>query len=129
MAATRAILFGNIGNDVLIGGGGSDQFSAGLGNDTIDGGTGNDAMSGGLGDDSFVFRLGDGVDHVMDFTAGDSSGDLIELTGYGVATFCAAPGRHDPGWQQRDDRFDSDNQITLHDVTLGQLNQNDFLLA
>ena len=28
-------------------------------------------MSGGLGNDTFVFRLGDGFDHVMDFTAGD----------------------------------------------------------
>ena len=42
----------------------------------MSGGLGNDAMSGGQGNDTFVFRLGDGFDHVMDFTAGDSSSQI-----------------------------------------------------
>jgi len=122
-------LFGNIGHDVLIGGGGNDAFGAGAGNDVIDGGTGNDAMSGGVGDDTFVFRLGDGVDHVMDFTVGGSSGDLIGLTGYGVTTFAQLQNfMHQDGGDVVIE-FDSNNEITLHGVTLGQLNQNDFLLA
>ena len=112
-------LFGNNGNDVLNGGAGSDAFGAGAGNDTINGGAGNDAMSGGAGDDTFVFSFGDGVDHVMDFTEGDSSGDVIELTGYGVANFAQLQAFMT---QDGGDAFDSDNQITLHDVTLGQLN-------
>ena len=122
-------LFSNNGNDVLNGGAGSDAFGAGAGIDMMDGGTGNDAMSGGLGDDTFVFRLGDGVDHVMDFTAGDSSGDVIEPTGYGVANFAQLQTVMTQDGGDVMIAFDSDNQITLHDVTLGQLNQNDFLLA
>jgi len=122
-------LFGGSDNDVLNGGAGNDAFAAGAGNDVIDGGTGNDAMSGGVGDDTFVFRLGDGFDHVMDFTAGDSSGDVIELTGYGVANFAQLQAVMTQDGGDVMIAFDSDNQITLHDVTLGQLNQNDFLLA
>jgi len=122
-------LFGGSDNDVLNGGAGNDAFAAGAGNDVIDGGTGNDAMSGGVGDDTFVFRLGDGFDHVMDFTAGDSSGDVIELTGYGVTTFAQLQAVMSQDGGDVMIAFDSDNQVTLHDVTLGQLNQNDFLLA
>ncbi len=121
-------LFGNSGNDVLNGGAGNDAFAAGAGNDIINGGVGNDAMTGGAGDDTFVFTLGDGFDQVTDFTAGDSSGDLIELTGYGVAAFAQLQNFMSQDGSDVKIAFDSNNQITLQGVTLGQLNQNDFAL-
>ncbi|MGA7451241.1 MAG: calcium-binding protein, partial [Rhodoplanes sp.] len=123
------ILFGASGNDVLNGGAGNDAFAAGAGNDIINGGVGNDAMSGGAGDDTFVFTLGDGFDQVTDFTAGDSSGDLIALTGYGVASFAQLQAFMSQDGSDVKIAFDSNNQITLQGVTLGQLNQNDFQLA
>ena len=86
-------------------------------------------MSGGEGDDTFVFTLGDGFDHVMDFTAGDSSGDLIELTGYGVATFAQLQAFMSEDANGVTIAFDSNNQIMLQGVTLTQLNQSDFQLA
>jgi Ca2+-binding RTX toxin-like protein len=122
-------LFGNSGNDVLNGGAGNDSFNSGAGNDIINGGVGNDAMTGGAGDDTFVFRLGDGFDQVTDFTAGDSSGDLIALTGYGVASFAQLQAFMSQDGSDVKIAFDSNNQITLQGVTLGQLNQNDFQLA
>jgi hypothetical protein len=86
-------------------------------------------VSGGEGDDTFVFTLGDGFDHVMDFTAGDSSGDLIELTGYGVATFAQLQAFMSEDANGVTIAFDSNNQIMLQGVTLTQLNQSDFQLA
>jgi hypothetical protein len=65
----------------------------------------------------------------MDFTAGDSSGDLIELSGYGVAAFAPLQALMSQDGSDVMIAFDSDNQIMLHGVTLGQLNQNDFQLA
>jgi len=118
--ATGLTLTGNAGDNILFGA---------SGNDIINGGVGNDAMTGGAGDDTFVFTLGDGFDNVTDFTTGDSSGDLIALTGYGVASFAQLQAFMSQDGSDVMIAFNGDNNITLQGVTLGQLNQNDFQLA
>jgi Ca2+-binding RTX toxin-like protein len=126
---TGLTLNGNELNNTLSGNTGNDVLNGGVGNDMIDGGKGNDNLSGGTGDDTFVFALGDGFDNVTDFTAGDSSGDTISLTGYGVANFAQLQTLMSQDGSDVKIAFDSNNQITLQGVTLGQLNQNDFQLA
>ena len=64
----------------------------------------------------------------MDFTAGDTSGDVIELTGYGVTTFAQLQAFMTQNGSDVVIAFDNNNEIMVHGVTLGQLNQNDFVL-
>ena len=72
------VLYGGAGNDVLYGDS-SDQI--GSGNDTLDGGAGDDLMWGGAGADTFVFQAGHGNDTIKDFTDGEDSIDLTQITG------------------------------------------------
>jgi Ca2+-binding RTX toxin-like protein len=65
-------LLGNAGHDVLNGDAGNDTLFGSLGNDVLRGGAGNDTLSGGAGADRFVFDgVGDGLDVITDFGAGD----------------------------------------------------------
>jgi Ca2+-binding RTX toxin-like protein len=73
-------LFGSIGNDVMNGGDGTDTLFGSLGNDVLAGGAGDDTLSGGSGADRFVFASPDeGVDQIVDFSAGDvlAIGDML----------------------------------------------------
>ncbi len=63
-------------DDVLSGEGGRDILTGDAGNDRILGGAGDDALSGEQGSDVFVFATGDGIDTVVDFTAGTDRIDL-----------------------------------------------------
>ena len=66
------------GNDTLYGGAGDDIIFGQEGDDLIVGGEGNDVLNGGSGADTFVFEnIGDGVDTITDFDAGE--GDVINL--------------------------------------------------
>ncbi len=108
---------GNALDNIIVGG---------TGNDTLTGGIGNDTLSGGLGDDHFVFANGDGFDTVTDFTPGNASNDILDLRGYGIASFAALqPLMHQAGADTLI-AFDAYNHITLHNVTLSQLNAGDF---
>jgi len=127
-AAQAGILFGNIGDDTLIGGAGNDQFAGGPGNDRIVGGGGIDAIGGGPGDDTFVFRPGDGIDYIADFVAGNGSGDVLDIAGFGVSNFAQLQSHLSQNGNDVQIFFDNNNQIVLQNVSLAQLNQGDFLL-
>jgi Ca2+-binding RTX toxin-like protein len=49
---TRAILFGNLGNDNMFGGSGNDELRGADGTDRLDGGAGTDSANGGNGTDT-----------------------------------------------------------------------------
>jgi Ca2+-binding RTX toxin-like protein len=138
------ILYGNIGNDVLNGGAGNDQFAGGSGNDIIygaagndilgggpgndvlDGGAGNDWIVGGTGIDNFSFSYGNGHDAITDF---DSTSELLDLHGYASVGVTDFPSVMSHAVQVGSDvviTFDANNSILLQQITLGQLNQNDF---
>ncbi len=70
-------LFGANDDDVLRGEAGADLLSGGSGDDDLTGGTGNDRLRGGSGEDDFFFTEGDGVDIIVDFTAGEDQVHLI----------------------------------------------------
>ncbi len=120
---TGASAFAGTGNGL------NNFITGGGGNDTLTGGLGNDTLSGGAGDDHFVFVNGDGLDIVTDFTAGDGSGDVIALSGYGIANFAALQPLMSQSGADVLIAFDAANHITLQNVTLAQLNAADFAFS
>lgn len=67
-------------DDILNGGDGNDVLYGGVGNDRLDGGSGNDDLYGEEGADRFIFsNLGNGVDTIHDFTAGNGK-DIIDIS-------------------------------------------------
>ncbi|HEY4940495.1 MAG TPA: hypothetical protein VII56_03630 [Rhizomicrobium sp.] len=127
--ALDTVRTGGPGDNILYGFAGNDTLSGGDGNDTLYGGRGNDTLSGGAGDDRFVFHNGDGLDTITEFTPGDSSGDVIDLHGYGVANFAALQPLMSQVSGDTVIAFDPWNEITLHNVFMGQLNAGDFLFG
>ncbi len=72
------------GNYVLNGTTGAD-YLWGLGsNATLTGGRGNDMLVGGKSNNLFVLHTGDGNDTIMNFRAGASTGDALDLRDYGI---------------------------------------------
>lgn len=69
--AGNDVLAGLGGDDQLFGGAGADVLNGGDGDDILVGGAGADVLSGGSGSDRFHFEHpGDGMDSILDFTAG-----------------------------------------------------------
>ena len=88
LGASRSLIDGRSGNDVITAGAGIDSLIGGAGNDTLNGGAGNDTLDGGAGTDTL--DGGTGVD-VMTGGAGndtyvvDDIGDsVVELAGGGT---------------------------------------------
>lgn len=71
-SAVDNILNGGVGNDTLSGAAGADTLLGGAGADTLTGGTGNDTVNLGADavEDTVIVASGDGVDSVVNFTAG-----------------------------------------------------------
>jgi Ca2+-binding RTX toxin-like protein len=89
-------LEGTAANDTLAGLGGDDILVAGGGDDTLEGGAGDDRLSGGAGNDTYVFRRGDGIDTIVDFSAGAGSTNSIRFdASVAVADVTAATARND----------------------------------
>ena len=131
-------LSGGAGNDTLIAGGGAgslyggdgnDVLVGGPGNDYLDGGTGQDTLTGGGGKDVFAFTTGDDLDIVSDFLAGSTTGEVIDLFGYGVSSFGALQSHITQIGADTVIAFDANNRITLHNVQASQLNSANFLFG
>ncbi len=114
------------GNDTLSGLGGNDILMSDGGNDTLNGGTGNDILDGGGGDDTFIFAKGDGLDTIYNFKDSGAH-DVIDLTGYGVASFAALQPFMSQVGADTLIAFDAQNHITLASVQLSSLTANDFV--
>jgi VCBS repeat-containing protein len=145
-------------NDTINGGAGDDVIKAEgdggflFGNNQITGGTGDDTMMGGAGIDTFIFNPGDGDDQIGNITSVTDTGsgftatvlgaafqtgiDLIDISTFGIATNEAvkealagtvntvlfASGGNTV--------FDADGtSIVLHGVSLGTLEESDFIFA
>lgn len=95
----KDILYGGAGDDMLDGGYWKDTIDGGTGDDTLLGGDGHDDLTGGVGQDVFVFNVGDGYDVIHDFDGtkepGNSTGDLIDLSGTDIVNFSDLLGRID----------------------------------
>mmetsp|Transcript_23217 Transcript_23217/g.39857 ORF Transcript_23217/g.39857 Transcript_23217/m.39857 type:complete len:522 (+) Transcript_23217:256-1821(+) len=125
--------FGASGNDLIFGGADNDTINGGSGFDTIDGGTGDDIMFGRFNADRFVFVDGHGNDTIGDFNAlnnferidfsGLSTINSLADLNVGSATLGAAT---QVGGNVVIDTGGG-NSITLSGVTLGDLDNFDFV--
>ena len=120
---------GSAFNDTLSGSSAANRLDGAAGDDVLDGRAGDDILIGGDGNDRFVFASGDGQDTVWDFVAGDSSGDVIDLGGYGITSFAELQGLMREVGNDVVIALDAANAITLHDVSLSSLNAQDFAFA
>jgi Ca2+-binding RTX toxin-like protein len=108
----------------LDGGAGDDIVIGGAGNDVLIGGDGDDVLIGGGGVDVFVAGAGDDIE-IQSFVSG--SGDLLDMRAFGVSfDWLMAHSSNVDGSAV----FEmGEQQITLQDVALSSLQQEDFLLA
>jgi len=114
------------GNDVLAGREKNDTIYAGSGNDVLDGGTGDDELNGESGNDVFIFRAGFAHDTVTDFTAGIGNGDVIDVSTDLFADFASILAAASQVGDDTIITYDAGNSITLKNVTLTSLHQDDF---
>jgi Ca2+-binding RTX toxin-like protein len=126
---------GTSGNDTLSGGNDAEAFDSGSGNDSISGsggndrllgGSGNDTLSGGAGNDTFIFGSGFGQDIISDFTVGAASDDVIEFHDALFADFAAVMAAATSSGSNTILTVDAQTSITLQNVALANLHQDDF---
>jgi hypothetical protein len=84
---------------------------------------------GGEGSDSFNFGRGDGSDIIRDFTAGDSSGDVIAFNGGVFSSFSQVQNASQQVGADVVISYGVGDAVTLQNVSLSSLNQGDFLFA
>lgn len=120
-------LFGGHGNDELAGDRGADFLSAGSGFDRIDGGPGDDLLRGDLNWDVFIFADGHGQDTIADFEA------LNHFERIDLSALSEIDGYADLVGEIRQVganvviETDDGSSITLLDVSLADLNSDDFI--
>lgn len=114
---------GSAGNDSIDGGEGDDVLLGGVGNDTLIGGDGDDRLVGGLGDDTFVDF--DGT--IQGFVAGAGTDDRLDLRFLGLEFDAVLAMASDVDGNVE---FDfGDEELTLANLSVAQLHQDDFILA
>ncbi|MBX9826325.1 MAG: pre-peptidase C-terminal domain-containing protein [Xanthobacteraceae bacterium] len=119
-------LTGNDGANTLTAGSGNNAVFGGGGNDVITGGAGNDNLTGGSGNDTFVFKSGFGLDTITDFAAGAASDDVIQIQDELFADFAAVQAASAQVGSNVVITLDASNTITLQNVALANLHQDDF---
>ena len=127
--SAMAYVDGSAGNDVLLGSAFGDDLRGGTGNDRLVGGMGDDRLSGGSGNDTFAFLKGHGHDTITDFAAGAATGDRIELDHQVYANFNSVlAASHQLG---NDVVISADglDSITLTNMHIADLHQNDFVFV
>ncbi|HWD29314.1 MAG TPA: calcium-binding protein, partial [Rhizomicrobium sp.] len=115
---------GSAFNDTLVGDDHNNTLVGNDGNDVLNGSMGNDTLTGGTGADTFVFLHGDGVDTITDFAHGV---DQISLTGEGVSDFTGLQADMSQVGTDTVITFDSNDIITLKNVTMSSLTASDFV--
>jgi glucose/arabinose dehydrogenase len=88
-------IHGGAGSDKIYGGAGNDKMFGDDGGDRLDGGIGNDQLTGGTGADTFVFKTGTGRDTIVDFAAGGTGHDVVDLSHFaGISGFADLMAHH-----------------------------------
>ncbi|MEW7009975.1 discoidin domain-containing protein, partial [Lentilitoribacter sp. EG35] len=132
------IIFG-AGDDFIWGTGDANNIAAGDGNDNLDGrsgddfldgGAGQDEITGGDGNDTFVFTANMGNDVITDFVTGLNSDDVIEIRGLlSFDTYAEVLAAAADDGTNTTITIDADNSITLNNVVVADLHQDDFRFA
>ncbi|MGO4838410.1 calcium-binding protein, partial [Rhizobiaceae sp. 2RAB30] len=120
------VISGLAGNDRLDGGAGADRLNGGSVHVVLTGGTGNDTIAGASGNDTFIFAAGFGLDAITDFVAGTGVGDVIQLVGDIFSDFADILDSATQVGANTVITADAGNILTLRNVTVGSLAQDDF---
>ncbi|MGR9148100.1 calcium-binding protein [Rhizobium leguminosarum] len=112
--------------EALIGGTGDDILVGGTGGNRLEGYLGNDTLTGGAGDDAFVFKAGFGRDTVTDFTAGAASVDVLDISTDLFSDFAYVLAAATQVGADTVITHDANTSITLKNVALTSLHQDDF---
>lgn len=128
LTAVSGILYvdGLNGNDVITGTNFADTLRGGGGNDRLTGGGGNDVLTGGSGNDTFVYGPAFGHDTITDFRAGLGIEDVIEFDRSIFADFAAVLAASQQVGSDVLITHNSANTILLKNLSLANLNANDF---
>jgi trimeric autotransporter adhesin len=121
--------YGDEGANTILGEEGNDTLNARDGNDSLKGGAGDDTMTGGAGNDVFLLGAGFGKDILTDFSAGSGIGDVIEFRDGIFADFAAVLAAATASGNNTIITIDANTSLTLQNVALGSLHQNDFLFV
>jgi Ca2+-binding RTX toxin-like protein len=97
-----------------------------VGNDTIDASIGDNILTEGAGDDTFVFVTEFGNDVITDFAAGAGSDDAIQFATSIFADFDAVVSSASEVSGDTVIAIDEHNSITLQNVSLVDLHDDDF---
>jgi Ca2+-binding RTX toxin-like protein len=118
-------VFGTNANDVFIGSEGADTLLGENGNDRLDGRGGIDTLIGGSGIDTFVFSATSNSDVITDFVIGT---DKVDIAQFALGNYAAVQGLMTQSGANTVITFGTGNVLTLNNVNMGLLTQNDFLL-
>ncbi|MCH9806271.1 MAG: cadherin-like domain-containing protein [Alphaproteobacteria bacterium] len=118
-------LRGDAGNDSLSGGAGSDVLSGGTGSDTLDGGLGDDILTGGDGADVFVVTQGNGHDIIIDFAAGTSGTDKLDVSAFALTDLSDLLSLATEIGDDTLLTFDDDTSVRLTGVAASELHSGD----
>ncbi|PDS40425.1 hypothetical protein CO662_36420 [Rhizobium anhuiense] len=105
---------------------GDDTIWGTYGADTIQGGAGNDTLTGVGGNDVFVFKADFGKDNVTDFSAGAGIGDVLDISNDLFADFASVLAAASQVGADTVITHDANTSITLKNVALTSLHQDDF---
>lgn len=122
-------LWGSSFDDNLYGDNNDNTLIGSHGNDVLDGRGGNDLLQGGTGSDTFVFGSGTGNDVIIDFAAGPSLGDVVDVSDFGFADFTALQSAMSVVDGHVVLQLDTNNSVEFWGVaSVSQLHENDFIL-
>ncbi|WP_176223198.1 calcium-binding protein [Aurantimonas sp. 22II-16-19i] len=133
---TTVGLYGNAGNDTLLGGTGNNTLEGGDGEDVIRGFAGFDKITGGAGDDTltgdfnadtFIFANGFGKDTITDFDEFNNSEKINLSAVTNIINFTDLQLNHLTQAGANAVITDGANTITLLNVSLNDLDVNDFI--
>jgi len=133
----KDIIFSGAGNDELYGNGNNDTIYAGSGNDTIYGGFGDDTIVSGAGDDVitgsdgsdlFWIASGEGIDLIMDFSAGDIIGMPSNINSLSLHSFSDIQ-PHIVAWQYGSEIILGSSQIWLAGYYITNFTGNEFVFV
>ena len=107
----------------LVGTGGADKLFGDATANRIEGGAGDDVLTGRGGNDTFVFNPGFGNDNITDF---DPSNDVIQFNLALFANYSAAMASTKQVGTDTVIAFDSNDAVTLANVSASSLSSNNF---
>jgi len=116
-------------NDTFYGGSAGESIQAAGGNDHIEGRGGNDDLYGQGGDDTFIFNPSFGKDKIYDFNTQSGEHDVIQFNSTIFASYTAIQSAMTQSGTDVIITVDSNNSVTIKNVTPTTLTSDYFAIA